>query len=494
MRRSLRLGLAAIVASAALTSSPALPAQPAAAPQTAAQWRQAARADIEAAYARFHRLHPGMHDPRGRAFATRLRAARATGLRAVAAAGDQIGYRRALSRFTAALHDGHAGILLPPLGRRDALWPGFVTVWRGGRLLVAEGSGTGPPRGAEVLRCDGMPVRQAIERQIFALSGRQAEAGQWEMRAPFLFMRTPLTAPDRPGRCTFRDQAGRGLDHGLAWSPMPEDARRRQAEANAGPRGTIGLSEPRPGGYVIALPSFDPDAAGRAAYDRLFAALAAERERLAAGRFILIDLRHNGGGDSDWGERVAGLLWGEQAVQAAMAVYFRRTEIWWRTEPENIERLRGFATAARDRGDASAGASLTARADAMAAAAARGEPLFVQRIGGPGAEPSPAPRRLPPVYVLIHGMCASACLDAVDIFLRFPGVRLIGAPTSADSDFMEIMIRPLPSGRASLVVPNKIWVNRPRASGTVYRPDVPVHDLIWSTDLFLDRIERDLRR
>lgn len=181
-------------------------------------------------------------------------------------------------------------------------------------------------------------------------------------------------------------------------------------------------------------------------------------------------------------------------MQAAKAAYFRGVEIWWRTEPENIARLRGFAANARAAGDTGSADRLTARADGMAAAAARGELLFVQRLGDGPAGPVPAPRRLPPVYVLIHGMCASACLDGVDIFRLFPNVRLIGAPTSADSNYMEVAIAPLPSGRASVVMPDKIWVNRPRASGEVYRPDIAVNDLVWSAGLFLDRIERDLRR
>jgi hypothetical protein len=96
--------------------------------------------------------------------------------------------------------------------------------------------------------------------------------------------------------------------------------------------------------------------------------------------------------------------------------------------------------------------------------------------------------------VIVSGNCASACLDGVDLFTQFRGVKLMGAPTSADTNYMDIRRQPLPSGRGSVILPTKIWVNRPRASGQVYRPHIPVNDLDWSTATMLDHVERDLRR
>jgi hypothetical protein len=465
------------------------------APETPAQWRAAAREDIEAGYAMFRQRHPGMRDPRNPGFPAQLRAAREAGLRELPRVADSLGHRRALLLFSTALRDGHAGMVLPPLGLTGSIWPGFTTVWRHDRLLVDQSLPEGPPRGAEVVQCDGLPTRRALERDVFSRGWRPAEAGQWWVAAPHLFIRSPVLA-DRPRRCAFRAPGGRTIVRDLAWTPLPRAAFERQIADNYGERNPIGLTEPRPGIHVISLPSFEPDADGQAAFERLYAALEADRAKLAAARAILIDLRHNGGGSSHWGERVAELLWGEDAVQAAKAAYFRRTEVWWLTRPENVARVRGFATDARRRGDAGAADRIEARAAGMAAAAARGEPFFVQRFGeGLAANAAATPaRRLPPVYILTHGGCASACLDAIDIFRLFPGVRQVGAPTSGDSNYMEITIAALPSGRASLVIPNKIWVNRPRASGAVYTPDILVTDLIWSNDLFLDRIERDLAR
>src|SRR6185369_7631363 len=71
--------------------------------------------------------------------------------------------------------------------------------------------------------------------------------------------------------------------------------------------------------------------------------------------------------------------------------------------------------------------------EGMRAAHARGDPFYVERRRDtPPARVTPSDLRTP-VYVISPGRCGSACLDAVDVFTRFPNTTLIGAPTSADS-------------------------------------------------------------
>src|SRR3954453_22244986 len=111
----------------------------------------------------------------------------------------------------------------------------------------------------------------------------------------------------------------------------------------------------------------------------------------------------------------------------------------------------------------------------MKSSLARGKPFFVE--GGdeaPSLSPTATTDLTTPVYVITPGGCASACLDAVDIFKRFSNAKLIGAPTSADSSYLEVRVADLPSGQAQVTVPLKIWVHRPRAPGQVYTPNIEV--------------------
>jgi hypothetical protein len=126
-------------------------------------------------------------------------------------------------------------------------------------------------------------------------------------------------------------------------------------------------------------------------------------------------------------------------------------------------------------------------------AGTRGEPFYIQPNEGAPAPAPPPTDFAAPVYVITPGRCASACLDALDIFTRFPNVRLIGAPTSGDTTYMETRSADLPSGHGRIVVPVKLWAGRPRGTGEYYSPHIPVNDLDWSTVTFLDRIETDLR-
>ena len=71
---------------------------------------------------------------------------------------------------------------------------------------------------------------------------------------------------------------------------------------------------------------------------------------------------------------------------------------------------------------------------------------------------------------------------------------IVGAPTSADSVYLEVRSEPLPSGQGRIVIPIKFWHQRPRESGEVYHPRIRVDALDWSSATFLDIVESDLAR
>lgn len=76
-----------------------------------------------------------------------------------------------------------------------------------------------------------------------------------------------------------------------------------------------------------------------------------------------------------------------------------------------------------------------------------------------------------PVYVLTDWNCASACLDAVDLWQAL-GAVVVGRETSADTTYMEVGDGPLPSGLVQVGIPMKVWRGRRRGSNV---PQVPRH-------------------
>ena len=255
------------------------------------------------------------------------------------------------------------------------------------------------------------------------------------------------------------------------------------------------MAERAPGIHWIALPDFQPDEAGVAAYDTLFADLAAKADTLRVARAVVLDLRFNNGGSSLWSRRIAERLWGKEAVSARAQALFAKTAVWWRPTPGNLAEVRGFAELLKAQGNAEVAAMVGAFVPLFESAIAKGETWFVEPDFAPPAKPDaalPAPLLNVPVYVVVPGQCASACLDAIDVFKLFPETKLIGAPSSADSTYMEVRNPALPSGMARGIIPMKMYVDRPRGNGEFYTPDIAMTDFDWSTQNFLRRIEADL--
>jgi hypothetical protein len=100
--------------------------------------------------------------------------------------------------------------------------------------------------------------------------------------------------------------------------------------------------------------------------------------------------------------------------------------------------------------------------------------LLGSLLGGRSSPGAIDPRRFVTkarVFVLTDGGCASACLDAIDIWKPL-GAVLIGRETSADSQYMEIRREPLPSGVSTVAVPMKVYRARARGNN---QPYVPTH-------------------
>lgn len=491
-RRCLLFASALLLIAAAPPQQPPSPQQSPAPAAQPVNWRAATREDVIAAYDIFSQHHPGMFDPNNPGFPQKLRRARDEALAFARKADDDDGHMRALELFSAVLADAHARVQAGYNGHGEVLWPGFRTVWRGDSLYVLNNSDGGPPRASVLLGCDGETASNVI-RDAVGLEARLAEAGQWWVHAPATFLRGQSRYERLPRRCRFRPPNGEVRTYSLNWRPVSEGMLQSWFGTQRDP---IGLTQPRPGIYLIALPTFVPDEKERAQYAQLFRDIDSNIGAMQSARAVVLDLRHNQGGSSSWGDAVADHLWGWAAVNAKLAEYFRKTQIWWLADEANAEHFRNLAAELRVQGRSAVndGIDMDELATRLEAVRENGGHFFVENYGAmlaPQASNAKA-RELPPVYVITDGGCVSACLDALDDFTRFPHVKLVGAPTSADSQYIDIRWQALPSGRGGASIPTKIWVGRPRPAGEVYRPDIPVNNLDWTTAIMLDHIERDL--
>lgn len=458
----------------------------------AEQLRVHTREDILAAYLLLTAHHPGMYNPLDSEFAVRLEAAKDEALIEAEEVETSADRFLAVEVINRALADGHARVQIAYSGGLGD-WPGFRTDWRGDGLYVTSSGQAQPSRGAKLLSCDGAPARPLIEQEVFRVSGRPGEAGRWWQSAGRFFFRGDLSIKPAPEFCTFETKEGHAETVGLNWQPYPREEFFRWLEA-AQPK-ALGIRQLENGLRWITLSSFSPGAEGLKQYDEIFAELKAQQNALANDRAIVLDLRGNNGGSSTWSFKIAEHLWGEQAVAWAQADYFRDTEVWYLADQGNISHFGDIAIERREAGLPEIAVWASELRGFLSEARAEGATFYKIPFGKDllqKAEPT-EPRSLPPVYVITDGGCTSACLDAVDIFTRFEGVKLVGAPTSADTEYLEIRREMLPSGRGSVILPTKIWVNRPRQSGQVYHPDLLVTDMDWTTDTMIRHILHDLK-
>ena len=236
-------------------------------------WQEIARSDVEAAFAIYRDNHPGWNDPDNPGFRSQLEKARSVALLAAASANSRDDYAAALAAFNAELSDGHAhlGVVWPEdTEAPEPLWPGFVLAWRGQQAVVHHAEpGSGWVRGSIMLSCDERPFTSFARDRITRTGGRPAEDGHWWSRMPLLFAGAETDIPART--CTAIEPDGRVASRTLAWEQPPANFATLRRDAAAGIPLAIGLTQPAKRVHWIALPTFAPDAEGRAAYEKLFA-------------------------------------------------------------------------------------------------------------------------------------------------------------------------------------------------------------------------------
>jgi Peptidase family S41 len=488
---SLTFGCASVENAAVINPKPT----PFVAPTQAADWQAAATKDIEAAYKRTFENHPGMIDPLNPGFAKQLDAARAKGLEFAGKATNAASYEASILAFNAAINDGHAGASprVPENLKPPTLWPGFVPAWRGEALVVFRSQVAGAAAGDKIISCDGVEINALIERNVFAFAGRSNEAGRWWTQARNVLIDNGNPYVQRPQSCVLRNTAGE-KSMPLNWLEVDESYKAWRAASYNGDRMPISLSLPRPKMFWIGMPTFQPDENERAAYKALIESLETRRAELKTARAVVLDLRHNQGGSSTWSRDIARALWGKTQLDAAMNRRNAKVEIWWRPTEGHSAYFKSLILEMRAQGRADTQRYFEKLTAGLDGARKEGKTFYVEPKSAVTADAEAIAQSdfTTPVFVIMPGQCASACLDAVDYFSQFANTTLIGAPTQADSTYMEIRTELLPSQMARVILPAKIWVNRPRGNGEIYRPKIVVDELAWSTENFIKRIETAL--
>ncbi|NYZ63884.1 hypothetical protein [Luteimonas deserti] len=449
-------------------------ALPAAAADGAPDWPDTLERDVRAFHAALRDSHPGPVDPANPGFAAALDAGLEQALARVPRTLDFAGYWWALREFQASFDDGHV-----QLATRDAAptlptrWPGFLTRSSDGDHVVATrlDDDALPALDARLLDCDGIDADALAQAVVGRFRGLWDLNAQRVAHAGRLFLDAGNPWVARPVACRFQEGA-RVRRVMLDWRDLePAGLAERLTATRRLQATTTGVRTPRRGQLWIAAGSFSAERDAPA-----LTALLSDLDdtaRVRAARRVVLDLRGNGGGSSHWGREIARRLWGDAAL-AALPPGDSRVD--WRVDAANLAAIRDFGAMLRAQPDPDAvmlhWVDIVDRG--MSAALGRGEALWRHPADAEAmpAPPAPRPRAMAadvPVFVLADAACASACLDALDLWLPL-GAVLVGGETSADTVYMDVREQTLPSGLAAVAIPMKVYRGRSRGHNQPYRP------------------------
>ena len=462
---------------AALLLATGAPTASAAAPD----WAAALREDARALHDGIAANHAGPVDPLNPQFAALNDRALAEALTRARRVKGYPGYLWAMRGYVARFDDGHVQIgatdKTPPIA---FAWPGFLTAYdEHGAVVVRSRADDAPaPIGATLIGCDGRGADDLGRANVGAFFGRWSLASQRINQGWRLFIDAGNPFIRRPVSCTFRvDGAERRV--ALAWRPLPDSEwSARVGPVTRGPSAPVAARTLADGTRWYTLSSFngDPGSVAGKALPPLIAGMAADRTAMTNAPRIVLDLRGNGGGSSDWSRQIAVILWGETAVAKADV---NSAYVEWRASPDNLafmkQTLAERSTAPQPREVTD---WFTRTIAGMRSAIAMGSSLWrepEEAAAPPLADrtaPSPPPPPLGgPVYFVTDPACGSACLDAADLW-RALGAIQVGAETSADTLYMDDREDLLPSGMMRADIPMKVYRDRPRGSNA---PLTPVH-------------------
>lgn len=456
---------------AAVLSIPAIAADE----PPARDWAAALRTDARFFHDDVAANHPGPYNNADPGFAARNDRALATALARADRVTGFAGYLYAMRGYAASFDDGHVGFGATARDARLSLrWPGFLTGYSGDETVRVATTATEAMvrTGDRLVSCDGVPADQLSETRLAPFSGRWMLASQRRRAGRRLFLDdgNPFIPPIRS--CVF-DRGGRPLTVTLAWQTLTSDeADRRLAAVDRRERPPIGARVLADGTRWYTMSDFDGDPGSDAgkALPGMIAAMRADRMRLSAAPAIVLDLRGNNGGSSDWSRQVAEILWGADAVRRAEK---GSDYVEWRASPANLAFMRQTRDARLDLLSPEAKSWFDRTIAGLESGIATRRPLWREPAE---FEAATAPQAVPPplrgrIWIVTDEGCGSACLDAADLWGKL-GAKQVGRETSADTLYMDIRQDALPSGLGQVAVPMKVYRHRPRGSN---EPLKPVH-------------------
>lgn len=447
-------------------------------------WKGLTQTDLKAAHNIMLESHPGPVDEENPEFADNAERAFENVMSLAEGVNSEAGYIFALRAYASAFRDGHFWIIANPTEETKALWPGIIPDWRNDTFVISRTAAEESElQGAELRSCDGKSAAELMRSHVFRFStGKPDQIAYWARNAPVLLVDQGNPFVSRLKKCAFR-RGGKTFTARLHWREMDDQANALLSKSTFGDRPAPGVREFSPGMYWINLPNFSPRGEEEvSAVSGAISRVAEMSDALKNAKVVVVDVRGNQGGNSSWGVEFIDALWGEQYRESRQPP--SATAVDWRASQGNLEHMDYLEQVLKSQGREQVYVEYVLPVkEGMKEALAKGEPFYRQEGSDDDEGEVESPVSNPvqgKVYFLTHGYCASACLDFADLMLSLENVTHIGYPTSSDTNYLELRVVDLPSGRARMGVPIKVYRGRKRANSEFYNPEIRYDSLDWS--------------
>ncbi len=445
-------------------------------------WPALTSKDVSAYCADIRGIQPGMVDPLTPTFAKRVDEACTTAAKRARGAKSYIDWRETMEALVTSFRDGHTWISFP-LTNVIYRWPGFLIDGQAGHWVVrrppidAVAPADQPPEGATLLGCDGQSTEAFLKEQLDNKKVDWSKLPERIRQAYKAFFSYRLEGPPPAKVCRF-EKEGAISNVTLNWQSIPY----YQFAPLVFPYFRRGL--PRPidahffaDGHVwIRLGNVQNETALK----MLEAELLANQARLRAASYVVFDLRGSAGGNSMWGERLASILWGQDAVEgrrlAAQPTDPKEYGKYWRRSKAAAAGMLKVAEEFAARGPDFADVTKFYRDlghQVAAAAAAKGDGLFRDECCQPESKPDSIakPEYSGKVFVLTDAGAFSSSVVVMNTFKRMGAIQ-VGEPSGQNEVYAEgVGPLDLPSGLGQYRIPFSI-IRQPRSALGGLPPDV----------------------
>lgn len=448
-------------------------------------WAQQALSDLEEAHRMMQESHPGPKDQDNPGFKQQADDALSHAQKIARQADSSGGYGAALLAYTARFRDGHFGVY--PTGNDgsdDMLWPSMLPGWRNDVVrIVHTETETAHLEGSEILSCDETEINALISKNVFQFdAAKPDQPAYWARRTPRLFAYSGNPAIERIKSCQFKLASGEIKTEPLNWVPAPDEIWGLFQSVGFGPTPEIGMNEIQPGIFWINMSDFSPNETQTAKMRDVFRRIRTRQSEIRNSHLVVIDMRGNQGGSSAWGHELIEALWGKEYAESRAVDYGMYAQ--WRLSQDNVDHMGWIVNYLTEKGHDEMAEKFQRVHEQSVSALAGGQDFYTQSSDDEPSQTAPKnhidnPVNAP-VFFLTHGVCASACLDMADAIFELEGITHIGYPTSSDTNYLEVRQQELSSGKAMMVIPTKVWRNRPRASGETYTPKHQYDGFDWS--------------